>query len=70
MPIRITLSTGEVLTFRTAQDYAKFLVFHAPKYEYEVVGETPRIPISAEVRHYAVMAARLRANKERNKIKK
>lgn len=67
MSIQVMLSTGEILTFQDVLDYAKFLVFHASKYEYEVLGGTPRLPVSPELRKLANIAVRLRANKERNK---
>lgn len=67
MSIRVKLSTGEILVFQEVFDYAKFLVFQAPNYEYEVLGETPRLSLSPDLRKLASMAARLRANKERNK---
>lgn len=67
MTVKILLSTGEELTFKDMESYGKFLVFHAAKYEYRVLGEVPRLPYSPLLKKYAVMAAQIRANRERNK---
>ncbi|UZV39703.1 hypothetical protein APT65_00100 [Trabzonvirus APT65] len=70
MSIRIKLDTGEFLYFENVEDYAKFLVFNGHRYEYEVIGEVPKIPYSSLMRKYASMAQRLRSNRLRKqKIK-
>lgn len=69
MIIKVMLSTGEILSFSSDFSYAKFLVFTAPKHEYELLGEVPKLQLSPEIRKLSVIAARLRANKERNKKK-
>lgn len=62
---RIRLDTGEYLSFENAEEYAKFLVFKASRYEYEVIGEVPRLPYSPMMKRYAFMAQKLRANRIR-----